>query len=152
MQEMYDGYEMAFTNFNKVTNMQKHIDNIFTGSIKYLTLLRDALTKELNSSEHYPNPKQHLEFIMKMKDEIVSVQMGLKNRSTKIAEALQKEVEERIKTGSLSGNGSKSKQIKGMRDGSPTPGSPSKLTSKQTKDAFETELQTTESKISNTLM
>ena len=36
IQEQYEAYKVAFTNYNKVQNMNKHVDTIFTGSVKYL--------------------------------------------------------------------------------------------------------------------
>jgi len=70
LQDNYEAYEVALNNFNKVNNSTKNLDNIFTGSLKYLTCLRDALIKELTTNEQEGNepPKVLTDFILKIKD------------------------------------------------------------------------------------
>lgn len=79
----YEAYERAFINHSKLQN-QKQLDQILTGSVKYLGLLKEALTKELQASELGGNTRQLTEFLAKLTRDVQNVQAGLKAKAKTI--------------------------------------------------------------------
>ena len=47
MEAMFERYQKAFENYNKVNNVQKQIDSIFLGSKEYLKWVKECISREL---------------------------------------------------------------------------------------------------------
>lgn len=135
---MFEEYEIAFENQTKATIIQKDTDNIFTGSGKYLSLLKEALAKDVAASDGQADlAKGRVDFVNKVREDIVAVQTGLNQRGGKLVEALLREVEAQIKTTALDTT-KPAKPIKRNSIVNSLPvDSPRKAASKVTKDTFE---------------
>ena len=72
METMFERYQTAFTNHNRVNNSQKQMDSIFQGSKEYLKSLKNCISSETILIESNEN-KDKFEFLTKINKELQCV-------------------------------------------------------------------------------
>jgi len=89
LSEYFESYQKAFLELNKISN-PKVIDQMLYGACKYLGCIKEALAKDMQSSDQ--GKSKHLtEFIVKATKDITNVQMGLKEKAKLYLDDLMKQ-------------------------------------------------------------
>ena len=74
---LYDQYEIAFIQYNRLHNNSKQLDSVLQGSMKYLGVLKETMLKEINQSnmsgEHASASKHQIDFLSKLTRDIQGV-------------------------------------------------------------------------------